>query len=75
MIPIGLGLGGPYDIAIIAGVVLLLFGGSKLAGFGKSVGFSIKEFKSAVKDDDNVASDSPASSVSKQDNVSSPAHS
>jgi len=50
MIPIGLGFGGPYDIPIIAGVVLLLFGGGKLAGFGRSVGSAIKDFKSAVKD-------------------------
>jgi sec-independent protein translocase protein TatA len=57
MTPLALGLGGPYDIAIIAGVVLLLFGGSKLAGFGKSVGSGIKEFKSAVKDEEQSVGD------------------
>ena len=35
----------PWGIAIVAGVVLLLFGGSKLAGFGKNLGEGIKEFK------------------------------
>ena len=33
---------------IIAGVVVLLFGGSKIAGFGKSLGDGIKEFKKAT---------------------------
>jgi sec-independent protein translocase protein TatA len=57
MIPVAFGLGGPYDIAIIAGVVLLLFGGSKLAGFGKSIGSGIKEFKSAIKDEEQSVAD------------------
>ena len=33
-----MGFGNPVEIAIIGGIVLLLFGGSKLAGFGKSLG-------------------------------------
>jgi len=52
MIPLAFGLGGPYDILILAGVVVLLFGGSKLAGFGKSAGEAIKEFKKATHDDE-----------------------
>ncbi len=39
------------DILIIALVFVLLFGGSKLAGLGKGLGESIKNFKSAVKDE------------------------
>ena len=46
--------GNPTEIAIIGGLVLLLFGGSKLAGFGKSLGEGIKEFKKATNDDDKV---------------------
>ena len=38
-------LGGPYDILILAIVALVLFGGSKLAGFGKNAGKAIREFK------------------------------
>ena len=52
MFPIAFALGGPTDIAIIAVVVVLLFGGSKLAGFGKSMGDGIKEFKKATREDD-----------------------
>jgi sec-independent protein translocase protein TatA len=44
-------LGSPMDILIIALVFVLLFGGSKLAGLGKGLGESIKNFKSAVKDE------------------------
>jgi len=43
-------LGQPMDLAIVAGVVVLLFGGSKLAGFGKSLGEGLREFKKAIKD-------------------------
>ena len=52
MLPLAFGLGGPQDLVIVAVVVLLLFGGSKLAGFGKSLGEGIKEFKKATKDED-----------------------
>ena len=53
------GFGNPVEIAIIAGVVLLLFGGSKLAGFGKNLGEGIKEFKKATHDEE----DTPAAAV------------
>ncbi len=52
MLPLAFGFGGPQDLVIIAVVVLLLFGGSKLAGFGKSLGEGIKEFKKATQDED-----------------------
>jgi sec-independent protein translocase protein TatA len=45
-------LGSPIDIVIIALIFVLLFGGSKLAGLGKGFGESIKNFKTAVKGDD-----------------------
>ena len=54
MLPLAFGFGNPTEIAIIGGVVLLLFGGSKLAGFGKSLGEGIKEFKKATNDDDKA---------------------
>ena len=54
MLPLAFGFGNPTEIAIIAGVVILLFGGSKLAGFGKSMGQGIKEFKKATADDDKA---------------------
>ncbi len=45
------GFTNPVELAIIAGVVLVLFGGSKLAGFGKSAGEALREFKKATHDD------------------------
>ena len=37
------------ELLIILAVVLLLFGGSRLAGLGKSTGRAIKEFKDETK--------------------------
>ena len=43
---------GTTEIILIIVLVLVLFGGGKLAGLGGALGKSIKDFKSAVKDDD-----------------------
>ena len=37
------------ELLIILAVVLLLFGGARLAGLGKSTGRAIKEFKEETK--------------------------
>lgn len=42
MAPFGLG---PAELVIILVIVLVLFGGARLAGLGKSTGRAIKEFK------------------------------
>ena len=42
---------GPWEIALIVILALVLFGGGKLAGVGKALGKSIKDFKNEVKDD------------------------
>lgn len=39
---------GPTEIIIIAVVILILFGGSKLPQMGKGLGESLKEFKNAL---------------------------
>jgi TatA/E family protein of Tat protein translocase len=43
---------GAPEIAIIAVVVVLLFGIGKISGLGRELGSSIKEFRRAVKDGD-----------------------
>lgn len=43
---------GGWELAIVLVVALLLFGGSRLAGVGKGVGRSIREFKDEVKGPD-----------------------
>ena len=55
MTPLVLGLGVP-ELLIILAVVLLLFGGTRLAGLGKSTGRALTEFKEETKglrSDDN----------------------
>ncbi len=55
--PLVLGLGVP-ELLIILAVVLLLFGGARLAGIGKSTGRAIKEFKEetrGLKESDGTA--------------------
>ncbi len=54
MLPLAFGFGGPWDMAILGGIVIVLFGGTKLAGLGKSLGQGIKEFKNATNDDDKT---------------------
>ncbi|MEA5154541.1 twin-arginine translocase TatA/TatE family subunit [Raineyella sp.] len=49
MSPLSLaGLGGP-ELLIILAIVLLMFGGTRLAGLGKSTGRAIREFKEETK--------------------------
>ena len=43
---------GITEIVIIVAIALLLFGPSKFANLGKSLGEGIRNFKSAVKEDD-----------------------
>jgi TatA/E family protein of Tat protein translocase len=47
---IAFGMGTPTEIAIIGGVVLLLFGGAKLTEFGRSAGQGIRAFKKEVRE-------------------------
>lgn len=47
-----LGFVGPWQIALIVVVILLLFGGRKIPELMRGLGGGIKEFKSAVKDDE-----------------------
>jgi sec-independent protein translocase protein TatA len=48
MTPLVVGLGVP-EMLIILAVVLLLFGGARLAGLGKSTGRALREFKEETK--------------------------
>ncbi len=48
---------GTMEILLIVVLALVLFGGNKLAGVGKALGQSIKEFKREVKDVDASAAE------------------
>jgi sec-independent protein translocase protein TatA len=47
-----LGLGFP-ELVVIAGLALLLFGGKKVGDLGKGLGEGIRNFKTALKGDDD----------------------
>lgn len=51
---------GATEIILIIILALVLFGGGKLAGVGKSLGKSIKDFKNEIKDDTTDKKDSDA---------------
>lgn len=46
---------GVTEIILILVLALVLFGGKKLAGVGKAMGQSIREFKKEVAPDDKTA--------------------
>ena len=46
-----LGVPGPWQIAIIVVLVLLLFGGRKIPELMRGLGSGIKEFKNAAKEE------------------------
>lgn len=48
-----LGMVGPWQIVLIVAVVLLLFGGRKIPELMRGLGGGVKEFKNAVKEDDD----------------------
>ena len=48
---------GTTEIILIVVLALVLFGGGKLAGVGKALGKSIKDFKNEVKDDGDKKAD------------------
>ena len=46
-----LGVVGPWQIILVLGIVVLLFGGKKIPELMKGIGTGIKEFKKAANDD------------------------
>jgi sec-independent protein translocase protein TatA len=53
-----MGLVGPWQIAIIVVLILLLFGGKKIPELMRGLGSGIKEFKDASKEDTDETEDS-----------------
>ena len=49
--PLLIGPLGPLELAIIVGVIVLLFGVGRISRIGGDLGSSIKEFRRAVRDD------------------------
>lgn len=53
---LAIGVPGPFELIVIALIVLLLFG-KRLPGLMNSLGRSVVEFKKGVKDTDNLDAD------------------
>jgi sec-independent protein translocase protein TatA len=49
---------GPWQVVLVAVVILLLFGGKKIPELMKGLGSGIKEFKKGVKEEDESLGDS-----------------
>ena len=61
--PLLIGPLGPLELAIIVGVIVLLFGVGRISRIGGDLGSSIKEFRRAVREDDEeegAAEETPA---------------
>ncbi len=55
------------ELLIVLAIVVLLFGAKKIPDLAKGVGKGIKDFKKAVKEDDEVADATPpAKEIEKQ---------
>lgn len=52
---------GITEILLILVIVLVLFGGGKLAGVGKALGQSIREFRKELSPDKKGENEAPAS--------------
>jgi len=55
------GIGG-WEMVIVLAIVLVIFGGGKLAGVGKSLGQGIREFKQAItgaEEEETTPDDNP----------------
>ena len=54
-----MGMPSGTELLIIFGIIILLFGAKKIPDLAKGLGKGIKNFKSEMKEVDEVASDAP----------------
>ena len=54
-----MGMPGTTELLLILGIVVLLFGAKKIPDLAKGLGKGIKNFKSEMKETDEVASQEP----------------
>lgn len=57
---------GPWQIVIIALVILLLFGAGRLADIGKGLGEGIRNFKKGISEDPDASDDEPKQLAGKE---------
>jgi len=54
-----MGMPGGPELLIIFGIIVLLFGAKKIPDLAKGIGKGIKNFKSEMKESDEVATEAP----------------
>jgi sec-independent protein translocase protein TatA len=57
---------GPWQIIIIAAVVVLLFGASRFADLGKGIGEGIKNFKKGITEDPDAEAKASSDETAEQ---------
>ena len=70
--PLIVGPLGPLEIAIIVGVIVLLFGVGRISRIGGDLGSSIKEFRRAVRDDNAEQAEATEATEEVQAQVETP---
>lgn len=53
------GIVGPWQIVLIIAVALLMFGGKKIPELMSGIGKGMKDFKKAIKEEDEPSSEAP----------------
>ncbi|MEI6679307.1 MAG: twin-arginine translocase TatA/TatE family subunit [Mariniphaga sp.] len=53
------GVVGPWQIVLIIAVALLMFGGKKIPELMSGIGKGMKDFKKAIKEEDEPSSEAP----------------
>ena len=61
-----LGIAGPTSLVIISIIALIIFGPTKLPQFGRAVGSTLKEFKSAAEHIDEDSHETPSKASKSQ---------
>ena len=61
-----LGITGPTSLVIISIIALIIFGHTKLPQFGRAIGSTLKEFKSAAEHMDDDSTDTPSKASKSQ---------
>lgn len=61
-----LGITGPTSLVIISIIALIIFGPTKLPQFGRAIGSTLKEFKSAAEHNDDDSTDTPSKASKSQ---------
>jgi len=65
-----MGMPSGWELLLVVGVIVLLFGGKKIPELAKGLGKGIKDFKQAVKEDEE-SSETPAKEIENKDQSAS----